>query len=58
MKVLRTGIFSKLDKENKINVPLAIRAKLGVKEGDRIEFCLNRCNGKIVLKKFEKEKSM
>ena len=55
MKLLKTGIFSKIDKENKLYIPLAIRAKLKVKGGERIEFCINRCNGKITLEKFDKE---
>lgn len=51
MEFIKTGILSKLEKDNKIYLPLAIRKELTVEPNDEIEYCLGPEN-EIFIKKF------
>ena len=50
MYFIKSGIFTKIDKNNKLYLPLAIRNALKVKANERIDYYISTGNT-IVIKK-------
>lgn len=49
------GIIRKVDDCGKITIPREMRKKLGIKDGDAIEFFLENYNQQIILKPVKNE---
>ena len=50
-----TGIIRRIDDLGRIVIPKAIRKKMGVYEGEPIEFFFSEQDGEIILKKYVPE---
>ena len=50
-----TGIIRRIDDLGRIVIPKVIRKKMGVYEGEPIEFFFSERNGEIILKKYVPE---